>query len=137
MPGGNEAASTVPDELRALQHDLSNEAQLSPRAEHVPIQDDCAAQWASLQRQRRTLTEQLATLLQLVNESGERHCTWHDLLSHYSFFATPLRAYLLQRCDLLRRTVRHSQDATHTPADTRGKCSGNETTPSSLIEVKV
>ena len=98
-------ARALPDELRALQQDLASEAQLSPRDSRQGACLGCAAEWVSLERQRRTLKEQLNTLIELVETSGSPVRDWGDVLSHFCFFALPLRAYLLQRCDLLRRTM--------------------------------
>jgi hypothetical protein len=102
--------SPLPDELRALQRDLAEEEHISPRANQSSQHANCADEWASLERQRRTLKEQLQTIVRIVVQSGIPACSWREVLSHFCFFATPLRAYLLQRCDLLRRTA-HSPRA--------------------------
>jgi hypothetical protein len=120
-------------ELRRLKRCLASEVRLNLPQYLLRAQPDFKQYFDSITRQGRALQEQLDNLIRLVTSSPppSRGCGWSSLLSHFYLFGAPLRAYLVQRDDLLRRLA-HSADVdlgerTRTAASAPAKAYGANT----------
>lgn len=92
-------------ELRDLKKSFASEVRLDLPRGVVAKHPEFVEESHSIARQRRALRDQIENLQRLATSTRPPACGWSGVLSHFHLLASPFRAYLVQRCDLLTRAA--------------------------------